>query len=400
MPRLNPEILRWARSTAGLSLEEAAHAIELNDAHGVPGPERLAALEAGKEEPSRPLLLRMAKAYRRSLLVFYLEKEPKTGDRGKDFRRLPSGAAPQFNPFLDALIRDIKGRQSLIKSLLEDAEAGALTFISSAKPETPVAELAARITKQLQFDLSTFREQKTIEEAFAYLRQKTEVSRIFVLLLGNLGSHHTNISVETFRGFALADKIAPVAVINDNDAVSAWSFTTLHEVAHLWLGETGVSGWAGGLPIEQYCSDVASEILLPSKELEEFARIATATFDQTAEQVSRFADRRNISRAMVAYRLFRIGSINENVWAALRDRFYRDWLAHSEREALKQKAREGGPSYYVVRRHRIGKALLNLVSRSISEGLLSYTKAARLLGVKARNVDPLLSGGASSRGGE
>jgi len=57
MPTLNPDILRWARSTAGLSLEEAAHAIELNNAHGVSGPERLAALEEGKEEPSRPLLL-------------------------------------------------------------------------------------------------------------------------------------------------------------------------------------------------------------------------------------------------------------------------------------------------------------------------------------------------------
>lgn len=85
--------------------------------------------------------------------------------------------------------------------------------------------------------------------------------------------------------------------------------------------------------------------------------------------------------------------------AALREGLIKEWLAHSEREALKEKAREGGPSYYVVRRHRIEKALLNLVSRSIGEGLLSYTKAARLLGVKARNVDPLLSGGASSRGG-
>jgi Zn-dependent peptidase ImmA (M78 family) len=400
MPTLNPDILRWARTTAGLSLEEAAHAIELNHARGVSGPQRLAALEAGKEEPSRPLLLRMAKAYRRSLLVFYLEKEPKTGDRGKDFRRLPGGAAPQYNPVLDALIRDIKGRQSLIKSLLEDAETDALPFIGSANPETPVPELAARITDQLQFDLNTFREQKTIEEAFAYLRQKAEASRIFVLLLGDLGSHHTNIPVETFRGFALADKIAPLAVINDSDAVSAWSFTTLHEVAHLWLGETGVSGWADGLPVEQYCSDVAAEILLPPRELAEFARIGSATFDQIAKQVSRFADRRNISRAMVAYRLFRTGSINEKTWGALKESFYKDWLAHTEREALKQKAREGGPSYYVVRRHRIGKALLNLVSRSIGEGLLSYTKAARLLGVKPRNVDPLLSGGASGRGGE
>jgi Zn-dependent peptidase ImmA (M78 family) len=400
MPALNPDILRWARTTAGLSLEEAARAIDLNESHGTSGPERLAALEAGKEEPSRPLLLRMAKTYRRSLLVFYLEQPPKTGDRGKDFRTLPGGTEPLYNPVLDTLIRDIRGRQSIIKALLQDSEAEKLRFIGSATLDTPVSTLTERITKQLRFDLNVFREQKTIEDAFAYLRSQTESSRIFVLLLGNLGSYHTNIPVDTFRGFALADELAPLAVINDNDAVSAWSFTTLHEVAHLWLGATGLSGWAAGLTIEQYCSDVAAEILLPPKELEEFARIGKQTFDQLAERVSRFADKRNISRAMVAYRVFRSGSISEKTWNDLRDKFYKDWAAHKEREALKQKTREGGPSYYVVKRHRIGKALLGLANRSIGEGLLTYTKAARLLGVKARNVEPLLSGVVSSRGGE
>ncbi len=399
-PMLNPDILRWARETAGLSLEEAAHAIELKEAYGTSGPERLEALEAGKEEPSRPLLLRMAKVYRRSLLVFYLEHRPKTGDRGKDFRTLPGGEEPLYNPVLDALLRDIRGRQGIIKSLLEDSEVERLPFIGSATVDVPVTTLAARITKGLKFDLNSFRKQAKIEEAFAYLRLRTEASRIFVMLLGNLGSHHTNIPVDTFRGFALADEIAPLVVINDNDAVSAWSFTTLHEVAHLWLGATGLSGSVSGLKIEQYCSDVAAEILLPPNELEEFARARTLSSDKLAERVSQFADKRNISRAMVAYRLFRTGAIAEKTWDDLREKFYKDWVAHTEREALKQKGREGGPSYYVIRRHKIGKALLALANRSLGEGLLTYTKAARLLGVKARNVEPLLSGSSSSRGGE
>src|ERR1700733_9147780 len=400
MPMLNPDILQWARKTAGLSLEEAAHAIDLKEAYGRPGPERLAALETGKEEPSRPLLLRMAKAYRRPLLVFYLERPPKTGDRGKDFRTLPGGSEPLYNPFLDALIRDIRGRQSIIKSLLEDSEVEKLSFIGSATVSVPVSALAERISKQLRFDLNTFRNAATIDEAFAYLRLRTEASGIFVLLLGNLGTHHTNISVETFRGFAMADDIAPLVVVNDNDAASAWSFTTLHEVAHLWLGATGLSGWAAGLPIERYCSDVAAEILLPPRELEEFTRMGSPTLDRLAQQVSQFADKRNISRAMVAYRVFRTGAITERTWEDLRDKFYKELTAHKEREALKQKSRDGGPSYYVVRRHRIGKALLALANRSLGEGLLTYTKAARLLGVKARNVEPLLSTGSPSRGAE
>jgi Zn-dependent peptidase ImmA (M78 family) len=400
MPILNPDILRWARETAGLSLDEAAHAIELNEAYGVPGPERLAALEAGKGDPSRPLLLRMTKAYRRSLLVFYLEEPPKTGDRGKDFRTLPDGEAPRYNPVLDTLLRDIRGRQGLIRSLLEDTEAAKLPFIGSVTMDVPPRQLADRIVKQIKFDLSAFRQQKTIDEAFTYLRASLEDAGIFVLLLGNLGTFHTNIPVETFRGFALADDIAPLAVINDNDARSAWSFTALHEAAHLWLGDTGISGGTASVATEQYCSDTASEILLPPKELEEFATVGTFTFDQLVTQVSRFADRRNISRAMVAYRVFRAGTITEATWNQLKDQFEREWIAYKEREALKQAAREGGPSFYTVRRHRIGKALLNLVGHSLGEGLLTYTRAGRLLGVRARNVGPLLSAEGSNRGGE
>ena len=58
---------------------------------------------------------------------------------------------------------------------------------------------------------------------------------------GDLGSHHTTIDVKVFRGFALADRFAPFVVINDKDAAEAWSFTLLHELCHLFLGETGVS---------------------------------------------------------------------------------------------------------------------------------------------------------------
>ena len=391
MPALNPEILQWARETAGLSREDAARVIDLKEAHGVSGAERLAALEAGKEEPSRPLLLRMTKAYRRSLLVFYLERPPQKGDRGKDFRTLPGGDPPLYNPALDALIRDIRGRQSIIRSLLEDSEAEKLEFIGSATTDVPEEELAQRISRQVNFDRNEFRRQDTIDDAFAYLRSRLEDTGIFVLLLGNLGSHHSNISVDTFRGFALADDIAPLAVINDNDAASARSFTALHEVVHLWMGDTGVSGWTTELAAEQYCSDVASLILLDPAELNELQGVGALRFEQEIEQITRLAQRRKISRAMVAYRLFRTHAITRRNWDDLKRHFREAWLAHKEREALKKANKDGGPSYYIVRRHRIGKALLGLVGRSLGEGLLTYTKAARLLGVKTRNVLPMLS---------
>jgi Zn-dependent peptidase ImmA (M78 family) len=399
MPTLNPTIFSWARTTAGLTLDEAARAIDLKAAYGKSGTDRLAEIEAGDEEPSRSLVLRMAKEYRRSLLVFYMAERPRTGDRGDDFRTARGAEPPLYNPLLDALIRDIRGRQNILKSGLEDADTERLRFIGSANMDVSVEALAPRIVRELDFRLDDFRAQPGIGEAFAYLRSKIESRSIFVLLLGNLGSHHTRISVDTFRGYAIADDIAPLILVNDQDARSAWSFTALHEVTHLWLGTSGISGWEDGSDIEKYCNDVASEILLPARENRELGRIRATSLDELIAGISSYARSHRVSRPMVAYRLFRLGTIDERRWNQLSARFKQEWLDSREREAIERRGKEGGPSYYVVKRHRLGDALLKFVTRSLGEGLLSYTKAGRVLGVKARNVDPLLFPAPPKRGG-
>lgn len=394
MSATRPEILRWARETAGLSLKDAARAIDLKPARGQSGAERLAALENGAEQPPRGILIKMAQSYRRPLIAFYLNAPPKTGDRGQDFRTLPGHE--RYNPELDALIRDIKGRQGLIKSMLEDAESEPLGFVGSATADMPVPILAKHVADHLQLRLTDFRAAKGADEAFGYLRGKIEGTGVFVLLLGNLGSHHTNIPVEIFRGFASSDQVAPLIVINDQDARSAWSFTALHELVHLWLGNTGISGIDAGIKIEQYCNDVAGEILVPAAELGAFPR--GMAFNTAVKEISDFAEQRRVSRAMVSYKLLRMGLISRSMWSDLSTHFHKEWLAFKERQANKLRAAEGGPSYYVVRRHRVGQALLGLVRRSLDEGNVTYTKAGRVLGVKPRNVEPLLYS-AAMRGG-
>lgn len=398
MPAVNPEILKWARETAGLSLEEAAQAIKLNNARGKTGAERLADLEEGAEEPSRALLKRMADKYRRSLLVFYLSKPPHIGDRGQDFRKLPQPDTT-YSGLLDALIRDLNARQSLVKSLLEDEETEPISYIGSASTKQGVEAVAASIIKTFAFDLKTFREQKTYGDAFAYIRELAEENGIYVLLIGNLGSHHSVIPVEIFRGFAIADPIAPFVVINDQDARAAWSFTLLHEVAHLWLGETGVSGKSFELEIEQFCNSVAGAILLPSTELVELPDIQNISIEDATQQVTEFAAARKISRSMVAYKLLLENRIERTRWHTLSNQFEQEWLNQKQRkrEDRGTSGKSGGPNYYVVRRHRLGEGLIGLVNRSMNEGGLTPTKAAKILDVKPRNVEHLLNVG--SRGG-
>jgi len=110
-----------------------------------------------------------------------------------------------------------------------------------------------------------------------------------------------------------------------------------------------------------------------------------------AEQIGQFAEAHRVSRAMVAYKLYRTSMIGKTTWAILDDRFRQEWLQYKQQQAEKAKKAEGAPNYYVVRRHRMGAALLGLVRRSLDEGTITYTKAGTVLGVKPRNVEPLLS---------
>ena len=395
---LNPQILAWARDRAGLSVEEAAQALGFKDARDRTAAERLQAIEAGIEEPSRSVLQSMARKYHRSLLVFYLSQPPIIGDRGQDFRRAPGSKPLEYDPTLDALIRDIRGRQSIVRDLLEQTEPTRVDYIASATTDVLPAELAHRITNKLGFSLVEFRQQATVQAAFGYLREKVEASGAFVLLLGNLGSYHTNIPSGVFRGYAIADPVAPFVVINDQDAPVAWAFTALHELTHLWLGTTGVSGGDADTQLEIYCNSVAGEILLPETEMNELRFLHRAAFQETIEAIDQFASRRKISRAMVAYKLLRVSIITHARWRELDSHYKDEWAAAQARLATRDKE-EGGPSYYVVKRHRLGYALMDLVRNSLAEGFLTHTKAGQVLGVKPRNVDPLIYV-AGMRGGQ
>ena len=386
---LNPQILTWARDTAGLSVDEAAQALGFKDVEKRTATERLRALETGLEEPSSSVLRKMSRTYHRSLLVFYLNEPPRTGDRGQDLRRAPGVEGPEFDPTLDAIIRDVRGRQRIARDLLEQTESRKIAFVSSATTEVPPHELAQRIVANLDFALGEFRQQASVQNAFGYLREKVERSGVFVLLIGNLGSHHTNVPSSVFRGYAIADPIAPFVIINDQDAPVAWAFTTLHELTHLWLGATGVSGGFPNTRLESYCNNVAGEILLPSAEIAELEFLRHSSLEQAIESISRFARVRRISRPMVAYKLLRMNVISNAQWRELDKHYEEEWNTSQTRAAANEK-NEGGPSYYVLKRHRVGPALLNLVRNSIAEGILSHTKAGQLLGVKARNVDPVI----------
>jgi Zn-dependent peptidase ImmA (M78 family)/transcriptional regulator with XRE-family HTH domain len=399
MPRVNPEVLRWARETAGLDLDVAARQLGIKDSQAIAGVDRLSALEDGSDEPSRALLLKMAQQYRRPLLTFYLPAPPRQAERGEDFRTLPEEYGRRDAALVDVLLRDVRARQEMVRSLLEvEDEAKDLPFVASFNVADGAKRLAGEMTGALGFSLAQFRRGGR-NDAFAYLRDLAEQQGIFVLLIGNLGSHHSVLDVELFRGVALADPVTPFVVINDQDSEAAWSFTLLHELAHIWIGRTGISGANPSTKIEVFCNDVAGQILMPDGEALREEGLRGASVDEVIARIRQLADTWQVSHSAVNYKLFRQGIISREVWAEVGGIFRRQWLQNRAAARERNKENENGPSYYVVRRHRLGRRLVGLSARMLAEGVLSPSAAGRILGVKPTNVYTLTGAptGASGR---
>jgi hypothetical protein len=224
MPKVSHEILRWGAETAGLSAAEAVDKLGINDDRGVPAIERLAALEVGQSEPSRALLLKTAQLYRRPLVTFYMSAPSPRRVRGtgaKIFATSPIVIAIRRHWSRRWFAIFARGNAWFRDILVDDEDTQPLPFIGSMRMGRGVGAVLASIRQVLRLDLAEFRAQFSPESGFALLRSRIEAAGIFVLLMGNLGSHHTAIDVEAFRGFALADDIAPFVVLNDQDAKTA-----------------------------------------------------------------------------------------------------------------------------------------------------------------------------------
>ena len=398
MPRVNPEIIVWARETAGLNLEEAARKLGFRNSSRSTASEKLAEIETGNREPSRPQLLRMSDQYRRPLLTFYLSKPPKRGERGVDFRTSTQDHAPSTEALLDTLIRDVRARQDMIRAVLEDEdEADPLPFVGSHQRRDGHNAVFASLDKLIGVELSEYRAQPDASAAFDLLRAGAEGAGIFVLLKGDLGNYFTAIETSIFRGFSIADPVAPFVVINDQDARPAWSFTLLHETVHLLLGQTGISGGQySENETERFCDDIAGEYLLPSADLERLSNGYDPDALTISDQIGLLANELNVSRTMVAYRAYRSSVIKQDTYARLSAIYRQQWRDELERRRSQAQALEGGPNYYTIRRHRLGNRMINLVRRMMAADALSTSKAARILGLKSRQVQSLLGARRSS----
>jgi hypothetical protein len=113
------------------------------------------------------------------------------------------------------------------------------------------------------------------------------------------------------------------------------------------------------------------------------------------EAIDSFSTALRVGPTMVSYRLLSLGKISPAQYRELDSFFYTRWKEMSEKNKQLLRAKDGGPSCYVIKRQKLGKLLLETTRRLLESKDLTTSDAATVLGVRALRVGDLLNTSAS-----
>lgn len=362
---VNRQLLTWARERAGMDALELAGRFP-----------KLEEWEAGSVLPTLRQLEEFARAVHVPIGYLFLPAPPLEALPIPDFRTLADRVVTRPSPNLLDTIYLCQQRQDWYRDYARVHSLGPLAFVGSVRTQESPERVAEAMRQTLALSIAERQQSPTWTDALRQLIGKAEDAGVLVMASGVVGSNsHRKLSVEEFRGFALADELAPLVFINGADSKAAQMFTLAHELAHLWLGESGISDpEAGRLAepgIERWCNAVAAEFLMPLALLRQDYQAGVPITDE----IQRLARSFKVSTLVALRRLFDAGFIDEpTLWQN-----YREELARIRRL---DRGGSGGGDFYRTLGARTGKRFARAVLSSTLEGQTLFQDAFRMLGVR------------------
>jgi Zn-dependent peptidase ImmA (M78 family) len=373
--KVNREILKWARTSAKVSMEKAAKTISKNAKI-----EKIKEWESpdGQDSPTESQLKKLARLYRRPVEVFNLPFIPKEFPKLKDFRKDKDelGTAVIF------MMREIQAKQDWLHHFYAKNKSAKLPFVGRYNIKANPVAVARDIRKTLGINLAT-----NSLKPLKYWVEAAENKKIFVTLSSNF---HTRLKLDSdhFKGFAIASPFAPFIFINSEDWDHGQLFSLAHELAHIWIGVSGISndtGIAGNTsdlhPVERFCNTVAIHTLLPEEDIKLFV---PNKGEIQQKHIAKMGRKLGLSQRSIVLRAKDLGILDETQSKALLHSSDEAWKEFLAKEARKPKS-SGGPNYYIMQLRRNSKGFSNVVISTYNKGKLSGSEASRLLNMREAN---------------
>ena len=359
-----PRMLRWACERAGYDLSDLAGRMP-----------QLVAWVRQERQPTLKQLEKLAKLTHTPLGYFFLPEPPEERLPVPDYRTVAGTAAAKPTPDLLDTLYTMQRRQMWLRESLLENEVEPLAFVASANLIDDADAVGREMRRALGLQDGWAAGVRTWQDAVGELRRAIEQLGVMAVINGVVGNNtHRRLSVEEFRGFALTDPYAPLIFVNGADAKSAQMFTLAHELAHIWLGTEGLSGFEALLPsgteVEDWCNRAAAELLAPTQEVR--ARWSVAR--REANPFGALARAFKVSPVVAARRALDLNLVSRNTFFA----FYESYV-NRERSGG---ARSTGGDFYNNQNTRVGELFAVQVLYAAMEGRIGFKEAYDLTGLR------------------
>jgi Zn-dependent peptidase ImmA (M78 family)/DNA-binding XRE family transcriptional regulator len=375
---ITTDILKWARESAKISVEDAAKKISVS-------PERYLTWENGNDFPTIRQAKILAKYFRRPFSLFFLPEIPKDFHPLKDYRRDDAQELDTASLFI---IRDVQEKQSWIRDWYEEIGEDELPFVGKFTINDNPEVVAKDILDTLKINPSSY-QKSPINEWI----EKTEIAGVFVSRTSYLHSKLT-LDKDLIQGFAIADKIAPFVFVNSKNWNAPQLFTLVHELAHIWIAKSGISNEididlidkpkSRFHPVEIFCNQVAANALMPQEVIVQLGSDTFKSQDKIFKQAKEFG----ISSFALLVRALNLKLISHSEYWQLKMDAQDEFEKFLEKERVKkekQKERKGGPDTYLLRLNKNSKLFTRIVMDTFNNGSLSPSIASNLLNTQINN---------------
>lgn len=364
---VRPDLLRWALDRSGMTDEDRRY-------------ERFSRWANGEGQPTYRQLEAFATATHAPLGYLFLQSPPIERVPIADFRTMGNTAVNGPSPDLLETIYDSQMRHDWFRSYAVEKGYEPLPFVGSITVDDPIEVVAEDIRRSIGFDMDQRARFSTYENALRQLIDSIEDVGVLVMVSGIVGGNtRRKLDPEEFRGFALTDPAASLIFVNGADTKAAQIFTMIHELVHVWLGETALSDAAmtrrSGNAHELWANRVAAEVLVPMASIR-------ADYRQSVElaELERLAKRYKVSTLVVLRRVFDAGFI---LWDDYRARYVAE---HRRLRDIIDRTRGSGGDYYNNQPLRISRIFARAVIVDTLEGGTLYRDAFGLLGAAKRKT--------------
>ncbi len=361
---INPDILVWARKRAGIDPQALARKLNVKS-------ERLLSWEDGKGKPTFIQARNFARYTYVPFGYLFLEKPPKEEIPIPDLRTQGNRTLGKISVNLRDTIKDVFERQIWYREYRLEQDAGEIDVVGRLSGERDAHIIADDMRNSL--GLGVLPERGSWEDYWRDLVNRVESLGILVMRGGVVGSNTSRpLSVDEFRGFAIADPFAPVIFINTGDYPGSRLFTLLHELTHIWIGKSGISDARldSKQKIETLCNAVAAEFLAPETK---FAGLWNADPDDWKAKLPKLARHFHVSRWVIARRALELQLIEEvEYWTFI----------NKLREDHKETRKNFAPDYNKLQTLKVSKRFVKAVASETLSGRMLLQDAWRLTGIR------------------